>query len=101
MTLRRWGDPRAPCEKAMIARSVETSIHGADVTCALRSQESATSLIGPNGDCLASVPYGHEQVLVYTLDLAQATGLSAQRFNPAFSPRSRRAAAAGATRRAR
>jgi predicted amidohydrolase len=87
VTPERWGDPSAPYyEKAMIARSVENSIYFASVNNALRYQESATSLIGPDGDCLAHVPYGEEQLLVYDVDLSRATGLYAQRFNPAFYP---------------
>jgi predicted amidohydrolase len=86
-TLTRWGDPRSPYyEKAMVARSVENSIYFASVNYAMRYQESATSLLGPDGDCLAYVPYGHERLLVYDLDLSRATGLYARRFNPAFYP---------------
>lgn len=86
-TLERWGDPDSPYyEKAMIARAVENSIYFASVNCALRYQESATSLLGPDGTLLAWVPYGQERLLVYDLDLAQATGLYARRFNPAFYP---------------
>jgi predicted amidohydrolase len=70
----------------MIARSVENSIYFASVNCAMRYQESATSLLGPDGDCLAYVPYGREQLLVHDLDLSRATGLYARRFNPSFYP---------------
>lgn len=86
-TIERWGDPGSPYyEKAMIARSVENSIYFASVNCALRYQDSATSLLGPDGECLAHVPYGQEQLLVYDLDLSRATGLYARRFNPSFYP---------------
>jgi predicted amidohydrolase len=86
-TIDRWGEPGAPYyEKAMLARSVENTIYFASVNYALRYQESATSLIGPEGDCLAYVPYGQEQLLVYNIDLALATGLCARRYNPAFYP---------------
>jgi predicted amidohydrolase len=85
--LTRWGDPSAPYyEKAMVARSVENTIYFASVNCALRYQESATSLIGPDGDCVAYVPYGREQLLVQDIDPARATGLCARRYNPAFYP---------------
>ena len=53
---------------------------------AMRYQESATSLIGPDGELLAHVPYGLEQLLVCDLDLSRATGLCARRYNPAFYP---------------
>jgi predicted amidohydrolase len=82
-----WGDPSSPYyEKAMVARSVENTIYFASVNYAMRYQESATSLLGPDGDCLAYVPYGEEQLLVHDLDLSRATGFTARRFNPAFYP---------------
>ncbi|MGH9176160.1 MAG: carbon-nitrogen hydrolase family protein, partial [Vicinamibacterales bacterium] len=87
VTILRWGDPNSPYyEKAMVARSVENTIYFASVNYAMRYQDSATSLLGPDGDCLAAVPYGQEQLLVHDLDLSQATGFSARRFNPAFYP---------------
>jgi predicted amidohydrolase len=86
-TIERWGDPDSPYyEKAMVARSVENTIYFASVNCAMRYQDSATSLIGPDGDCLAHVPYGQEQLLVHDLDLSRATGLCARRYNPDFYP---------------
>jgi predicted amidohydrolase len=86
-TIERWGAPESPYyEKAMIARSVENTIYFASVNYAFRYQDSATTLIGPEGDCLAYVPYGDEQLLVYDVDLSQATGLIASRYNPALYP---------------
>ena len=86
-TIERWGDPNSPYyEKAMVARGVENTIYFASVNYAMRYQESATSLVGPDGDCVASVPYGQEQLLVHDVDLSRATGFSARRFNPAFYP---------------
>jgi predicted amidohydrolase len=88
-TITRWGDPSSPYyEKAMVMRSVENTIYFASVNNAMRYQDSATSLIGPDGDLLAYVPYGREQLLVHDLDLSRATRLCAQRFNPAFFPSS-------------
>jgi hypothetical protein len=52
----------------------------------MRYQESATSLIGPEGDCLAHVPYGEERLLVWDLDLARATGFYARRYRPEYYP---------------
>ncbi len=86
-TIGRWGDPDSPYyEKAMIARSVENTIYFASVNYAMRYQESATTLLSPDGDCLAAVPYGQEQLLVHDIDLSRATGFSARRYNPAFYP---------------
>jgi predicted amidohydrolase len=87
VTIERWGDPGSPYyEKTMVARSVENTIYFASVNCAMRYQDSATSLIGPDGDCLAHVPYGEEQLLVHDIDLSRATGFCAKRFNPDFYP---------------
>jgi predicted amidohydrolase len=86
-TLTRWGDPDAPYyEKAMMMRAIENTIYFASVNNAFRYQESATSLIGPEGECLAYVPYGEERLLVADVALARATGLIASRFNPEFYP---------------
>jgi predicted amidohydrolase len=86
-TLDRWGDPDAPYyEKAMIARAVENTVYFASVNYALRYQESATTLLDPDGDRLAHVPYGQEDVLVHDIDLTRATGFIARRYNPAFYP---------------
>jgi predicted amidohydrolase len=87
VTIQRWGDPVSPYyEKAMIARAVENTVYFASVNYAMRYQESATTLIGPEGECLAHVPYGEEQLLVHDLDLSRATGFCARRYNPAFYP---------------
>ncbi len=86
-TLERWGDPASPYyEKAMLIRSIETTIYFASVNYALRFQESATSLIDPGGNLVSHVPYGQEQLLVCDLDLSLATGAIARRFNPAAYP---------------
>ncbi len=87
VTIDRWGDPSSPYyEKAMVARSAENSIYFASVNYAMRYQDSATSLLGPDGDCLAYVPYGQEQLLVQDIDLSRATGLYARRFNSSLYP---------------
>lgn len=87
VSIARWGDPGSPYyEKTMIARSAENSIYFASVNNALRHQESATSLIDPDGHCIAFVPYGEEQLLVHDIDVSRATGLYAQRYDPALYP---------------
>jgi predicted amidohydrolase len=87
-TLSRWGDPDSPYyEKAMLMRSIENTVYFASVNYAFRYQESATTLIGPEGDLLAYVPYGQEQLLVCDLDLSLATGVIAKRFDPDLYPR--------------
>jgi predicted amidohydrolase len=79
----RWGAADGPYyEKAMMMRSRENTIYFASVNYALRSPESATSLIAPSGECQAYLPYGEEGVLVQEIDPAAATGLLAGRYAP-------------------
>jgi len=81
--LTEWGAAAAPYyEKAMMCRALENTIYFASVNYALRFPESATSLIDPSGRCQAFLPYGEEGVLVERVDLAQATGLLANRYAP-------------------
>lgn len=86
-TLSRWGDLDGPYyEKAMVARSAENAIYFASVNYAMRHQDSATTLMGPEGECIAYVPYGEEALLVGDLDLSRATRLYPRRLNPAYYP---------------
>ena len=81
--LTQWGSADAPYyEKAIMMRSIENGIYFASVNYALRFQESATSLINPNGQCQAYLPYGDEGVLVETINIDEATGLLASRYAP-------------------
>jgi predicted amidohydrolase len=80
---RCWGDPAAPYfENAMIARAVENAIYFASVNYALRYQETATSLVAPDGRCVGHTAYGEEALLVVDLDPGAATGSYAQRYAP-------------------
>jgi predicted amidohydrolase len=82
--LTQWLSPDAPYyEKAMMCRALENTIYFASVNYALRFPESATAVIGPDGDCEAFLPYGQDGVLVHDVDLSKATGLLASRFAPA------------------
>jgi predicted amidohydrolase len=86
-TLERWGDPDAPYyEKAMLMRSVENTIYFASVNYAFAYPESATSVIGPEGELLAWFPYREEGLLVYDVGLAAATGLIASRYDAGLYP---------------
>jgi predicted amidohydrolase len=79
----RWLDPAGPYyEKAVMCRALENTVYVASVNYAFRYPESATSLIGPSGECLAHLPYGKEGVLVQEIDPAAATGLLASRYAP-------------------
>jgi len=81
--LTQWGAAGSPYyEQAMMMRSRENTIYFASVNYALPFQESATSLIGPSGECQAHLPYGEEGVLVQAIDIEAATGLLASRYAP-------------------
>ena len=85
--LQEWGDPNGPYfEKAMVSRSIENTIYFASVNCAMKYQDSATSLIAPDGNLAAFQPYGSAGLLVCDLDLARATGLLATRYRPELYP---------------
>jgi predicted amidohydrolase len=78
-----WGDPDGPYyEKAMVCRSVENGIFFASVNYALSCQDAATSLVAPDGSCLAHQPYGVPGLLVQQLELELATGQTAKRYQP-------------------
>ena len=78
--VRNWGD--SFYEKAMICRAQENSIFFASVNTAMRFQASATSLIAPDGKCVAFVPHGREEILVRSIDHTKATRHYAKRYNP-------------------
>lgn len=78
-----WGAQDSPYyEKAMVCRSVENSIYFASVNYALRFQEAATAVIGPDGSCIDHLAYGEPGLLVVEIDPAKATRLHAARFAP-------------------
>lgn len=80
--LTEWGNKNNPYyEKAMMMRAMENTVYFASINYAMLFQESATSLIAPDGKCVAFQPYGKEGVLVASIDPAIATGLLAKRFN--------------------
>jgi predicted amidohydrolase len=77
---RRWGE--SFYEKAMECRAQENSVYFASVQPAMRHQNSATSVIDPQGKLVAHVPYGREELLVADLDLSKATRFYATRYAP-------------------
>lgn len=78
-----WGNKNNPYyEKAIMMRALENTIYFASVNYAMRFQESATALIGPDGGVIANEKYGKEGVLIIDIDLTLATGLLAKRFKP-------------------
>lgn len=75
-----WG--QSYYEMAMILRSKENSIYFASVNEAMPRQNSATSLIDPDGNLVDHLKTGTDGLLIKDLDLAKATGFYAMRFRP-------------------
>lgn len=81
--LEEWGHKNnLYYEKAMMLRAMENTIFFASVNYGLAYQESATSLIGPDGDCIQYQPYGTQGLLIADINSDEATGLLAGRYNP-------------------
>jgi predicted amidohydrolase len=79
--LTEWGNHNNPYyEKAMMMRALENTIYFASVNYATKFQESATSVIAPDGKCIAHQNYGEAGVLVTDIDPSLATGFLAKRF---------------------
>jgi predicted amidohydrolase len=79
---REWRSRDSPYyEQAMLCRALENTIYFASVNYAFAFQESATSIIGPTGECLGYQPYGEAGLLVADLDRGQATRRLALRYN--------------------
>lgn len=80
--LNEWGSKENPYyEKAMMMRAMENTIYFASVNYATKFQESATSLIAPDGNCIAHQPYGEPGIIVVEINPSLATGILAKRFN--------------------
>ncbi|MEZ4495363.1 MAG: hypothetical protein R2845_00970 [Thermomicrobiales bacterium] len=69
-----------------VSPACENETWFASVNCATAFQESATTLVAPDGSPAAYVPYGEESFLVHDVDLSLATGIYADRFRPEFYP---------------
>ncbi len=80
----KWGG--AFYEKAMQCRAAENAIYFASVNQAMKHQNSATSLIDPDGELIDHIPYGREGLLVADIDPSLATRLYAKRYNPELYP---------------
>lgn len=81
-TLIEWGDKINPYyEKAMVMRAMENTIYFASVNYATKFQESVTSLIAPDGNCIAHQRYGKSGIIVAEINPSLATGMLAKRFN--------------------
>ena len=79
--LTEWGNKDNPYyEKAMMMRALENTIYFAGSNYASEYPDSASAVIGPDGNCIAHEQYGNAGVLVVDIDLSRATGLLAKRF---------------------
>jgi predicted amidohydrolase len=65
---------------AMMMRAIENTIYFASSNFASRYAESASSIIGPDGSCIAHETYGRTGIIVANIDPVLATGLLAKRF---------------------
>jgi predicted amidohydrolase len=80
-TLIEWGHKDNPYyEKAQMLRAMENTIYFATSNYASQYPESASSIIAPDGYCIAHQPYRESGVTVVDIDLKHATGLLAKRF---------------------
>jgi predicted amidohydrolase len=75
-----WG--QSYYEMAMVLRSKENSIYFASVNECMGRQNSATSLIDPEGNLVAYLPCGTESIMIKDIDLKKATGFYAGRYHP-------------------
>ena len=80
--LYEWGHKNNPYyEKAIMMRALENTIYFASCNYTMQYPESATTLIDPDGNCIAYQPYSENGVLVADIDPDKATGLLAKRLN--------------------
>ncbi|MBK7394952.1 MAG: carbon-nitrogen hydrolase family protein [Myxococcales bacterium] len=69
-----WRAPSNPYyDSAIVCRALENTIFFASVNYALSFPDSATAIVGPEGELVARQPYGQAGVLVADVDLATAT----------------------------
>lgn len=81
LLLTTWGDRQNPYyEKAIMLRAMENTIYFASCNYGFRFPESASSVIDPQGTCIAHQAYGDAGVVVADIDLSIATGLLASRY---------------------
>jgi predicted amidohydrolase len=69
-------------EQAIMMRAMENTIYFASSNYATKFQESASSVIAPDGTCIAHQTYGEAGIIVAEIDPALATGKLAKRFKP-------------------
>lgn len=78
--MKEWGAKASPYyEKAQMMRAMENTIYFAPSNYAFRFPESASSVIAPDGQCIAHVPYSQPGIAVAEIDINEATGFLAKR----------------------
>lgn len=83
--LKEWGAKENPYyEKAIMLRAMENTIYVASSNYASRYADAASSVIAPDGSCIAHETYGRAGVLIADIDPEKATGLLAKRFKSAL-----------------
>jgi len=76
-----WGAKESPYyEKAIMMRALENTIYFASANHTFKYPDSASSIISPDGSCLAHATYGESGIMVADIDTDLVTGLLAQRF---------------------
>ncbi|WP_316809767.1 carbon-nitrogen hydrolase family protein [Pedobacter heparinus] len=79
--LKEWGNKNNPYyEKAMMMRALENTIYFASVNYASRYPEAASSVIAPDGTCIAHAAYSNAVITIADINPSLATGLIAKRF---------------------
>jgi predicted amidohydrolase len=66
----------------VLCRAAENTCYVATVNCAGPGAPTTSAVVRPDGTLLCHQPYGEEGLLVADVDLATATGLLAQRYQP-------------------
>ena len=79
-----WGE--SFYEKAMQCRAGENNIYFAIVNQAMKGQNSATSLIDPQGNLIETIPRGREDLLIADLDMERATRFYTRRYRSELYP---------------
>lgn len=69
-------------EKAALCRAAENTCYFATVNYASAGSPTTSAIIRPDGTLLTYQPYGQEGLLIADIDLADATGLLANRYKP-------------------
>jgi len=72
-------------EKALLCRAAENTCFIVTANCASDGSPTTSAVIKPDGTLLSYQPYNQEGLLVTEIDLAEATGLLASRYKPAFA----------------